>query len=250
MNAKSTIFYKMEHYFWQALSVESINFKDYMHLYVGSSAYQDFNFIYIHALPSEEILQCALDKMAERQQRYMVMIHSDIVSHIVRFESFKNLYFESTTVAMIKRLDDIDGYTFDPCVEYLQTNLSEWIKPLEDAFKMDDEALSQQYRQLHQNALMNDHNLYHFILKIKTKVVASLTLTINDNNARLDDIGTIASEQRKGYGTRLIKFALHFAKKNGAQYCTLEASSEGLHLYESLGFQKLFEYQNFIYIKQ
>ncbi len=249
MQAQNSIYYESEHYFWKALSSDNISFGNDMQLYIGDKNDQAFNFIYVHLLPIERSFSCALRKMEERQSAYIVAIKDDVFDNIAEYLDFQHLHYDSTTVAMIKDLTETPTDIIDSSIELLTYELNDWLTPLESAFCIDDQEISHQYMQLHKIALLKGYGLYHFVLKINNKVVTSLTLTIHEETVRLDDIGTLLSEQGKGYATRVVNYALSFAKRKGANYCVLEASNEGLSLYKKLGFIQLFEYYNFMYIK-
>ena len=82
--------------------------------------------------------------------------------------------------------------------------------------------------------------LYHFSLYSEEKPIASITLSLNNDIARIDDVGTLPEFQGKGYATRLMNYALSEAKKLGTTHCFLEASDSGLSIYQKLGFKTLF----------
>ena len=71
--------------------------------------------------------------------------------------------------------------------------------------------------------------------------IASITLSIHDNIARIDDVGTLPEYQKQGYATQLMQFILIQAIKMNVKYCFLESSTSGLSVYENLGFKKLFK---------
>ncbi|MEX6225135.1 GNAT family N-acetyltransferase [Providencia hangzhouensis] len=72
----------------------------------------------------------------------------------------------------------------------------------------------------------------------------TLTLTINEKTARLDDIGTDVQYQGKGLATQLNM--LFSSVISSIEQCVLEASSDGLSIYKKLGFEPIFNYYSFI----
>ncbi|NNM59955.1 MAG: GNAT family N-acetyltransferase [Legionellales bacterium] len=90
-------------------------------------------------------------------------------------------------------------------------------------------------------------HLCHFSLYIDKIPVASLTLSIANGLARIDDVGTLPAYQRRGYATDLIRHALTLAYRLGITHCFLEASLSGQVVYEKIGFNTLFTSE--IYVK-
>ena len=126
----------------------------------------------------------------------------------------------------------------------LTRNLNEWALPIGNAFAVPPEAVAH-YQARHQRALDADQSLHHFILSVEGRVVCSLTLSLCDGVARLNDVGTIKEFRGQGYATQLIQAALLHASNLGAQRCFLEATMMGRSLYSTLGFEPLFDYQYF-----
>lgn len=124
-------------------------------------------------------------------------------------------------------------------------NLAEWAGPVGSAFGLPGEATAH-YQARHQQALDRGAHFYHFILSTEGKTLSALTLTLCDGLARLNDIGTDPAHRRNGYSTRLIHAALAHATQLGARWVFLEASAQGLSLYHTLGFRRLFEYRSFV----
>lgn len=121
-------------------------------------------------------------------------------------------------------------------------HLADWSRPLESAFE-GTPALTLAYRLRHQAALERNRQLVHFSLYIGQQPVSSLTLSLQQQIARLDDIGTQAEFQGRGYARLLIDHALDYAKANHAMLCCLEASAQGAQLYRKIGFEDLFGYR-------
>lgn len=74
----------------------------------------------------------------------------------------------------------------------------------------------------------------------------STAICVHDHDlAGLFEIATAPAEQGKGYGRRLIRSALKWARLRGARQAWLqvEAANEGArHLYEALGFREVYRY--------
>lgn len=82
--------------------------------------------------------------------------------------------------------------------------------------------------------LDNKDNL--FLLLDNEKLIASI---IVNNNGLLDDLFVLQSYQCKGYGKKIVQFAINKAIKNGSNCISLVAidwNTRALNLYQSLGF--------------
>ncbi|KAE9650855.1 GNAT family N-acetyltransferase [Pseudomonas sp. PB105] len=126
----------------------------------------------------------------------------------------------------------------------LTRNLNDWALPIGNAFAVPPEVVAH-YQARHQRALDAGHSLHHFTLSVEERVACSLTLSLCDGVARLNDVGTIKEFRGQGHATQLINAALLHASNLGAQRCFLEASMAGRSLYSTLGFKPLFDYQYF-----
>lgn len=84
-------------------------------------------------------------------------------------------------------------------------------------------------------------NAETFIALVENKIEAVLVLyPWNYNNIEIKNIAVQPNLQGKGIGTQLLKFAIHFAKKNGYENIfigTANSSISQLHLYQKLGFE-------------
>jgi ribosomal protein S18 acetylase RimI-like enzyme len=96
------------------------------------------------------------------------------------------------------------------------------------------------YIEAHQKQTWNGTSFHHFVGYLGDLPVSGLTLSIEDNRARIDDVGTIPEHQHKGFATELVRHALTRAKALGADSCFLESSQKGIKVYENLGFEPLF----------
>nr|WP_282554799.1 GNAT family N-acetyltransferase [Providencia sp. PROV019] len=130
--------------------------------------------------------------------------------------------------------------------------LKDWAQPLITAFPVDsdtdesDSTVTDEYIRYHQRALDKQTNMVHLVLFADQQPVSTLTMTFNNQTARLDDIGTDIQYQGKGLATLLIKHALYLCHQQGVKQCVLESSSDGLSIYKKLGFEPIFNYYSYI----
>lgn len=121
----------------------------------------------------------------------------------------------------------------------MNEDLSTWSIPLIHGYQSTYEITSV-YTLRHQEALEKGNGIYHFSGFYAGEVVASVTLTINENQARIDDLATLPTFQKRGFASALIANTLLHALNLNVHTCFLEASNDGLNLYRRLGFQPLF----------
>lgn len=138
------------------------------------------------------------------------------------------------------------GYTPLPALKYSMLEVKnsrdfdDWSIPLQEGFDSTEEK-TQQFRKLTENIPYGDgNNFHHYVLYDNTMPVAAGTISLYQGNARLDNIAVRTAYQRRGFGTALTNHLLSEAKRFGATYCFLDASHEGVGIYEKLGFQKYY----------
>jgi ribosomal protein S18 acetylase RimI-like enzyme len=124
-------------------------------------------------------------------------------------------------------------------IREMEGDLSNWSIPLIHAFESTD-AITSVYAARHQLAAQSHKTLHHFSGFISDTIVCSLSLSLHENYARIDDVATMPAYQKKGYATSLIYAALNYAQQLNATICFLEASADGLSLYKQIGFHSLF----------
>jgi ribosomal protein S18 acetylase RimI-like enzyme len=145
----------------------------------------------------------------------------------------------STFAAKIETKDDT-------IIRAVDTNLSDWISPLVEAFESTPE-VSAFYVDAHKRALSNGAHFYHFTLYNANQPVSSLTISVTGALARIDDVGTLPAFQGRGFATKLVTYGLKKAIDLGCTDCFLCASKDGLPLYQKLGFKALSTNRYYIY---
>ncbi len=243
-------FHSLEQAFWQSISVDhyaSQNVKAYIS---PVTEVQSFNLCYIYDGVDINEITNVLAWYEQNSRDCMIICPEGQANTILQAnKTVWQLEDEAPTTAMQLSLNEwqpIANQTNDFTVKLSNDDLSFWSYPLLTAFgsgnTLQDAIIIQQYQKAHELALQKNFPLYHFALMRNNAPICSLTLTIIDQCARLDDIGTDILHQGKGYATALIQYALAFAQDKGAEYCVLEASSDGLSVYQKLGFKPLWNY--------
>lgn len=242
------LFYQAEDYFFRSISRECLDFDDNACLYITGldSEYLNPFRLLNNILNIKDVLNECIALTQKQNVKWIINISEHVMN--------KNL--ESTLNQMSFKFDLKYASMFINLAQYNNThsnnniikntndNLNDWMMPLIGAFESTFDQ-TDLYRQRHQKALNNKANFHHFTLYENNLPVASLTLSINNNTAHIDDVGTSPTSQGKGYATSLMHIALSEAIQRGATHCFLEASASGLSLYQKIGFNTLFT--NYIY---
>jgi len=242
MNASLINLYRQaEDYFFRGISSKCLNLGD------GANAYMT-GFIYITRSTNalDKILIQGKQFYEQDNHFFKVIIPQKLcTSQIVGILNTLGYSHESKSVSMVVNLDKftIDktaGFDAETLIKANDNQLNDWMMPLIGAFETTFEICSI-YADSHESALKRNMNLHHFSLYKQEKPIASVTLSTNNNIARIDDLGTLPEFQGKGYATHLMRHVLSEAKRLGARYCFLESSDSGLRVYQKLGFEPLFK---------
>lgn len=258
MNNKEGLFYQQENHFWSAICLETAHIDDHVIAYFSELPLPVFNFIYLHKDATITGFENARHLFKQRSKPYVLVVHEQAL-HQVKSEIAKlSLIADGESTAMFLPQASLSQYSIalplaaDYRIETCNERLTNWAQPLITAFPIEaegeenDSTVINEYIRYHQRAMDKNTNMMHFVLFDKQQPVSTLTLTINEKTARLDDIGTDVQYQGKGLATQLIKHALFFCHQQGIEQCVLEASSDGLSIYKKLGFEPIFNYYSFI----
>jgi GNAT superfamily N-acetyltransferase len=239
------LFYKAEDYFFRSISEKSLDLKSQATGYYTGIPSDNFNLLIIkEKIPDiENILASTTVFFKENPAPWSIVIEEDLLTEVTE-NNIKRYGFSYSDVSVAMFLD-IETHDLLPNMPNLiiadvNNKLDHWAQPLLHAFESTIE-ITNQYRDVHLNALKTAKNFYHFSCYQDEIPVASLTLTINKGMARIDDVGTLPFYQNKGIATYLIHYAIGEAKRLGVTYCFLEASASGLSVYQKIGFQPLFK---------
>lgn len=238
------LFHKAEDYFFRSISTRCLNVGDGATAYITSVPVPSLNILYItnNLTPIEQTLNASKKFFGQEDIPFEIII-SEIkcTPEVINKLSAIGYSQIAKTVAMCIELDLVTEteVASDYTILANDHNLQDWSLPLIEAFES-TEAISSQYANAHQRAIDKGHGLHHFSLYIDGKPISSVTISIHNKLARIDDVGTLPAFHNKGYATRLIRYALVMAKKLGATHCFLEASDSGFSVYQKIGFQIIF----------
>jgi len=233
-------YYQAQDYFFKTMSFSYICFDDMVAYCTGvrsSSVNPSFVF-----LPSQNLHQ-RLTEMAQFYEKYQspwsVVVPSNIVTDaMVSTLRDYGFLFSEASVAMGCVLNH-PAVMQDAAIQCVDNRLEDWMAPLTEAYEGTLE-ITRAYAAVQAKVLERNAGFHHYALYVKALPVASLTISMHENIARIDNVGTLPAHQKKGYATRLMQYALAEAYRLGARQCFLEASSAGFALYEKLGFKTLF----------
>lgn len=239
------LFRQSEDHFFTAIASECLDFKKSAKAFITNVPIGDLNpIIFQNVSNIDQILAQGKSFFKKANVPFVAIIPEKYCSpEVINILEQRNFKLTDQSVAMFTTIEEQhpsqDSLTQSEVFIQLDTNLNDWVRPLIGAFNSSIE-VGASYSKIHQKALDKGIKVQHFCLYYKQQPVSSLTLSSHNNLARIDDVGTLPSFQRKGYATQLLKYALSIALESGATYCFLEASNSGLSIYEQHGFKQLF----------
>jgi ribosomal protein S18 acetylase RimI-like enzyme len=131
-------------------------------------------------------------------------------------------------------------------IEENNDDLTDWGLSLRQAYQDPAETsdayldVVNQYIHIKKKQACNTANFHHFVGYLNRIPICCLTLSLQENRARIDDVGTAPKHQNKGFATQMIVYAMQKAFQLGANLCFLEASQAGSGMYGKIGFKKIF----------
>lgn len=130
-------------------------------------------------------------------------------------------------------------------IQSADINKHGWHKILRDAFG-GTELTTAQYAQALDRAKAKV-DMEHFLGTLDGNPIAAITLTFANDSVRVDNVATVPSHQRLGYGSQMVQFGINLAHAREFKYCFLDASSNGLNVYQRLGFSEIFTYHIYMW---
>ena len=234
----NSLYYKAEHYFFEAINSRSCLFGSDSAAYGTEIQDPALNILFIReAVPS---LEQILDEGSAFFKTTGISWCVEIPLHLCGEDWLKelaNFGFKPTevAVAMVLPLKKSSVHQGILDIKPMNNRLDEWMIPL-IAYPSTTIAINKEYKNRHEIALRRNRALFHFSLFENSEAISSLTLSLNEGLARIDDVATVPEFQGRGYATKLMKYALHTAAKKGASACFLEASQKGLSIYQNMNF--------------
>lgn len=248
-----SLFYQAEDYFFRSISRECLDFDGVATAYLTGVKLESDNVVSIrnHISMIDEMLnRCKIFYDLNHVPWTIVVSEKFISNDLVYFLSSMGFDIAEKSVAMYVELNEQrrSDKNSDVLICHVNDRLEQWMKPLTEAFETTLQ-VTRQYVDVHEMALKNKANFHHFTLFKDEVAVSSLTLSIQKNIARIDDLGTLPAYQNKGYATQLIKQVINEAVNLGASYCILEARETAISVYQKIGFKALFKNNTYSYMR-
>lgn len=243
----TALYHQAEDYFFASISRVSRHWSEGLSAYSTGVESSSLNLLFVPAPGVEQVgaLLEGIRYLETTNAPFCVVLRHEGADALVSTLVQQGFLSSENTTAMAL---DLKGYeTRTDTVQQVRCtddNLDDWAAPVLSAFGSPPTD-SGQYQAQHQAALDAGKSLRHLTLYVDQTPVCALTLSLHQGVARLDDIGTDARFQGKGYATALIHHALAYARHHGASACFLEASLEGASIYRKAGFRDMFEYRAF-----
>lgn len=223
------LYRKAEDYFFRGISLKCMNLGDGVNAYMTGGA--ELNFIYItrNANAMDKILNEGKQFFDQDNFAFDVIIPQELcTSQMADVLNAMGYTQKSKSVSMVVDLDRFatdktSSFDSETTIKANDDQLNDWMMPLIGAFESTIEICSI-YAGIHENALKRNVNLRNFSLYKHYKPISSITLSMHDAVARIDDVGTLPEFQGKGYASALMRYVLSEAKKLGARHCFLESS--------------------------
>jgi GNAT superfamily N-acetyltransferase len=230
--------------FFRAISLSCMDGNPGTVAYLTGVPASSFNLAYIHALPTslEATLETIRAFFSQSPHLPFTIYLPEGLCTEESAQCFTDLGYQpdGQTIAMWCALKGESLPQLESDIQSTNHCLHDWASPLVDAFDCAKDIV-EHYAATHQRALDTGKSLHHFTLYQQGQPIATLTLSHNKNLVRIDDVATLPQYQRQGHATQLLHHALTYAQNLGAEYCFLEATEDGLSVYQKLGFVPLFK---------
>ena len=241
-----------ERHFWRSIAQDVITVSDRAECYLTPLPVPVFNYIYLQAGADNDEFSLAQQPFTPHHKPHCLVAEKSAAEALHPLIMAAGYEADGETSAMHLSVDKWQPSSVLPAgceIREVNDQLSLWAEPLEAAFPAgeDDEevpdfSIVSDYISYHQRAMANGTELHHAVLLCQGKPVSCITLSLSEYGARIDDLGTVPAYQGNGHTTLLLDYALTLCRTRGIRDCYLEASSEGLSLYQKLGFRTLFDY--------
>ncbi|RUT65196.1 GNAT family N-acetyltransferase [Morganella morganii] len=242
-----------ERQFWRNIAQTVVTISDRAECYLTPLPVPVFNYIYLQAGADKDEFTQAQQPFAAHHKSHCLVAEKSAAKALHPQIQAAGYEADGETSAMHLNIDEWQPSSVLPAgceIREVNDQLVLWAEPLEAAFPAGDDdgeesvdfSIVSDYISYHQRAMANGTELHHAVLLCEGKPVSCITLSLSESGARIDDLGTVPVHQGNGYATLLLDYVLTLCRKRGVRDCYLEASSEGLRLYQKLGFRTLFDY--------
>ncbi len=247
-------FHILEDHFSSSISLKQHTFEEGFIAYIGGIEEAKFN-VFLqrqHHQQPEQLINTVKNFFTQNTISSWVYV----VSSQFDTPSFKNalkshgLVFDEASTVMYCSLESTAQSEIEPenplIIQQAGVNWQGWLQVLKDAFGGTDETNAQYARAL-DRAKAKGVNMQHFLGSKEGQPVSAITLTFLNDSVRIDNVATTPTQQRLGYSTQMVQFGMNLSHAKGFRHCVLEASADGLGVYQRLGFSEIFTYHVYKY---
>lgn len=237
-------YHSIERLFFTLLSYNQIDLED-MALFATGVQASGLNPVLVHRIDhsfSSNITACRQFFKQKKLPWALILPEYFFNNEVQLILRHHHMDLKDEGVAMTISVNDrpIHPHESPLIIKEINNDLPTWSIPLIYGFESTPE-ITGIYTSRHQLATNTGTVLHHFSGFLGDQAVSSLTLSISDGIARLDDVATMPEYQKRGYASDLIHTALNYLKQLNIETCFLEASTSGLSIYKRLGFKPLFK---------
>jgi ribosomal protein S18 acetylase RimI-like enzyme len=246
-------FYALEDCFSGAISLKSHTFAEGFIAYIGGIEEAKFN-VFLQRLPHPQPKQLIGDAKEFFKKNniphWVYVVPKDLDTPALQ-KALKNhgLVFDEAGTAMYCALSSPVQSSIEPentlIIQSADVNKTGWLQIMKDAFGGTDLTISQ-YAHALDRAKAKSTNMLHFLGAQEGEPICAITLTFLNDCVRIDNVSTSPTHQRQGYSTQMVQFAMNLAHALDYKHCVLEASADGLSMYQRLGFAEIFT--NHVYV--
>jgi len=134
-----------------------------------------------------------------------------------------------------KRWDPISDIRFEKVDDMEQAN--RWSESFTSAFR---------YHISKELLTVSDHIQVLLIYSAEKLIGTLMMFSCDPRVMGLHSMGIHPDLQRRGYGEKVMRQALHYLQSDGYEWVTLQASKAGWDLYKKLGFEQRFHMRNYV----
>lgn len=239
----------LEDHFSSSISIKKHLFEEGFIAYLGGIDEAKFN-VFLQRLSHpqpEQLISDAKEFFKNNNiPSWVYVVPKDLDTPALQ-NALKNhgLVFDEASTVMYCALRNPVQSTVEPevplIIQSADVNKTGWLQIMQNAFGGTDETISQ-YAQALDRAKAKGTNMQHFLGTQEGQPASAITLTFLDDGVRIDNVSTTPTHQRQGYSTQMVQFSMNLAHALGYKHCVLEASADGLGVYQRLGFSKMFTY--------
>jgi GNAT superfamily N-acetyltransferase len=246
-------FHLLEDHFSSSISLKKHVFAEGFIAYIGDIDEAKFNVLLQrqpHPQP-EQLIRDAKEFFKNNNiPHWVYVVPKDLDTPILQ-NALKNhgLVFDEASTVMYCPLSNSVQSAVEPevplIIQSADVNKTGWLQIMKDAFGGTNETISQ-YAQALDRAKAKGTNMQHFLGTQEGEPICAITLTFLDDGVRIDNVSTTPTHQRQGYSTQMVQFSMNLAHALGYKHCVLEASADGLSVYQRLGFAEIFIYHVYV----